>query len=65
MTKARRQKSDEHETPEQRVTFLMEFTKGTLPVAIIAATDEEAAELQKILERKGKKAANLTVKLKS
>lgn len=43
----------------------MEFSKGTLPIAIIAYSEQEAVELRKIVERKGKKAANLSVLLES
>jgi hypothetical protein len=63
MARTRKTEPDSTETPAGRIDYMLKLTKGTMPMTMLVRTEAEAAELNRLLKAKGKKAANLSVKV--
>ncbi len=59
-----RSKSDGPETMTQRINFLLQFGRGTMPITMLVKNEAEAEEARKMLKLKGKSAeAMITVQI--
>lgn len=63
MARTRKPQPDATETPAGRIEYLLKLTNGRMPMTMLVRTETEAAELNRLLKAKGKKAANLSVKV--